>query len=446
MEPVEECVDVAVVGAGLGGLAAAIALGRAGLRVVVVRPAGVHATYGESLDWEANRLLDALGLPLGALVQADQATWKRGAVAAYAPSGQRMLIGFAWPYRALMRMVGRAEPTAHVDMVAARAALEQVAAGQGVRFMPQRVRRVECADGRVQRLLLSDSSAPLIARHYIDASGRARVLARALEVTYDPVGARKVAFSARAAHAYDGLGTQIFLDDQAPYVRWAWGIHLGAARVDVGVALLASEAAALRRSGEPLAGALLRLAHRHEGLRYLGADWAEAASAHACTYQDDIGARLHGPNWWLVGEAAAVIDPILSGGVTFALRSGLSAARAIGSRDARLAVRLERKLRMHARTTNTLVEHLWYRSTLRERGLARNVLAILVPNFNLNHLHARRWASSRVGVCLLSGLHRALDWSIPRFARLVRDPSRAGAPLALGAAGDASLRSEQVQP
>lgn len=111
--------------------------------------------------------------------------------------------------------------------------------------------------------------------------------------------------------------------------------------------------------------------------------------------------------------------------MTFALRSGLAAARAIRTGDVDLAARLERKLRMHARTTNTLVEHVWYRSSIRKgMGLAWNVLSILVPNFNLNHLHARGWASSALGVRLLAKLHQGLDWLIPRYAQRLDMRSR----------------------
>ena len=102
-----------------------------------------------------------------------------------------------------------------------------------------------------------------------------------------------------------------------------------------------------------------------------------------------------------------------------------SIRRAAHRAPPQLAARLERKLRMHARTTNTLVEHVWYRSSIRKgMGLAWNVLSILVPNFNLNHLHARAWASSALGVRLLGRLHQGIDWLIPRYARRLDRLSR----------------------
>ena len=234
------------------------------------------------------------------------------------------------------------------------------------------------------------------------------------------IGPRKVAFSARVAHPYDQLGTHIYLDDDGEHVRWGWGIHVGQQRADVGLALLADEVAQLRRGGQPLAPALLALAHRHGALRALDEGWAQRAAAQTCSYQDDVALRLRGPNWWLVGEAGAMIDPILSGGVTFALRSGLAAARALAQDEQAdasqaLAMRLERKLQMHARTTNLLIDRVWYGSRLRQRwGLASNVLSVLVPNFNLNHLHARSWAHTAYGEAALRPLHRGLDWALTR--------------------------------
>jgi len=54
--------DVAIAGAGLGGLAASIFLRRAGLSVVCVEPDPFpRARVGESLDWSSPRLLEALG-------------------------------------------------------------------------------------------------------------------------------------------------------------------------------------------------------------------------------------------------------------------------------------------------------------------------------------------------------------------------------------------------
>ena len=71
--------DVIIAGAGLGGLAAAIHLRRAGLSVVCIEPEPFpHAKVGESFDWSAPRLLQSLGLSAKQLVDEGMAIYKRG--------------------------------------------------------------------------------------------------------------------------------------------------------------------------------------------------------------------------------------------------------------------------------------------------------------------------------------------------------------------------------
>src|ERR1700761_3907757 len=70
--------DVTVIGGGLAGLAASIHLSRANLRVLCIEP-DVSDTneVGESLDWSAPALLQALGLSMEQLVAEKVATYKR---------------------------------------------------------------------------------------------------------------------------------------------------------------------------------------------------------------------------------------------------------------------------------------------------------------------------------------------------------------------------------
>ena len=73
-----EKIDVAVIGAGIAGMAASIHLARVGMRVVCIEAdAGGTEPVGESLDWSAPDLLAALGLPMRQLLDEGIATFKR---------------------------------------------------------------------------------------------------------------------------------------------------------------------------------------------------------------------------------------------------------------------------------------------------------------------------------------------------------------------------------
>src|SRR5436305_11186977 len=70
--------DVVVTGAGPGGLAAAIHLGRGGLRVLCIEPDEFpHDRVGESLDWSSPKMLAELGILRDALVADQIATYKK---------------------------------------------------------------------------------------------------------------------------------------------------------------------------------------------------------------------------------------------------------------------------------------------------------------------------------------------------------------------------------
>ena len=70
--------DVVVAGGGVAGLTAAVALAQNGLRVRCIEPTpSPRSRVGESLDWSAPQLLDALGMGRDVLVAAGDGTYKR---------------------------------------------------------------------------------------------------------------------------------------------------------------------------------------------------------------------------------------------------------------------------------------------------------------------------------------------------------------------------------
>jgi len=417
--------DVVAVGGGVAGYVAAIMLADEGLDVALVdKDLSGPQFLGESLDWETPRLLDRVGIDLDELIARDEATVKQGAVASHAALAGRATIGFHPIYRVLMALVGRRRSTYHVHRGALSRELRCRAEAVGVALIETGIREVRTASDRILELI-DDDGQSLTADHFIDATGRARVLARSLGVGVTKIGPAKLALNTRLDHRYDHRGTRIRLNDSRPHATWIWDINTGENATDVGAVLVAGDVAAERRAGAEIADIYRAELASHADLAWAVEQMQDSPTINRTAFQDSVSDRLIGPNWVLAGQAAAVIDPLLSSGMSFAFRSGLSAAEATSSRcsgggNRWPATRHDDLLRSYALTVNTLLNELWYESRLRFiHGLAANVVLLLACNFNLNHLQARRFARTRVGAHALIRLHRAVRRSVPAAFRFL---------------------------
>jgi flavin-dependent dehydrogenase len=152
----------------------------------------------------------------------------------------------------------------------------------------------------------------------LDASGQHCLLGRAFGVVEDIPDMR-----ATATYAYfDGgggvpgpLGRHVQLVVTVPD-GWIWYIPVSPTRTSVGVVVRERARMApdrffriLEEAGLPALGTYVE----DEGLRFVR-DWS-----YACQ-------RTAGPGWMLLGDAACFVDPILSGGVDFAIRGAANAA------------------------------------------------------------------------------------------------------------------------
>jgi len=415
--------DVAVAGGGVGGLALATRLAREGRRVAVVERAEPGTfRVGESLDWEAPVFLARLGFDVERWVAEGKATFKGGAVVSNAAQpGVRAEIGFSAPFRALMTLVGRASPTIHANRELVDVDLFEAARGAGARFFRAKVRAVEREGDRVGALLLDDGRR-LTAAYYVDATGAAALFRRAFGIGQDEIGPRKVVVRARFPHAYDGLGTRIRTDDTLSEAAWIWDIHVSDGVTDVGIVVAERDFAALRKRLGSLRAIFLHQCLKHDDLAWIEPLVTEDTELWTCSFQNMVSHGSSGPNWIAVGEAAFVVDAILSSGFTMSLRTGFRAADLVSEALRKGAPQLSRlgrriyheKTRAQVRTIDGLIDVLWYRGRLREHySLMMNVVSILFFNFNLNHLHTRWTPRTRLELAALLALHGAID----RFAR-----------------------------
>lgn len=302
--------DLAVIGGGPAGAAAAIAGARSGARVVVFEkgPLGRDKVCGDGLTPRAVTALAELGIGLDD---------------AHHIEGLRMIAGstrreLAWPATGRFADHGAVWPRRRLDAALIEAA---GAAGADLRFetsaLPlldaERVVGVEAAGEKIHAdLVVLATGAPGVAARMVGAD----------RVKDEPFGLAIRSYAASPRHADRHLEACLTLVDHkgTAVPGYGWMFPAGDGTVNIGVGALST----MRGFKQ------LNLNHLLDSYRDLVVDEWELGP-----YEDRPRAwrlpmsaqRRHGPGWVAIGDAAGLINPMNGEGIDYGLESGMLAAR-----------------------------------------------------------------------------------------------------------------------
>lgn len=434
--------DVLVLGAGLGGLSAALDLSRRGWRVTIVEkePPPWHRV-GESFDWETPLLLEELGLDLEALREKDVLTTKPGVII-WSNTSHRSNEAVLLPPPSYMKLLRRNVCTYHGNRQQMDQRLLEMIQAAGCRLVTQRIRKIHMRGKVVEKVEL-EGGEELKARFYIDASGRARMLMRNVDAHYTHQGQVMVSLWRRHEHHYDGQGTRLYLVDLGDHLVWVWNIHVAANTTDVGMVLPAALYRSLVAARQPTNGGrdselsdtrvadevYWELLQKVEQLADMADRSRVAGPLRVCSFQNQFADQAAGDNWLAAGETAFVIDPISSGGVTVALRSGKFAARILNealSQNKALVPALSRRyyhsrLSLQVKFINATLADLYrYRKLWNRLGMPFYVRLLVLPQFHINWLSSNVPLYSRRGLLLLRFLTLILGGTVRGLLNTMR--------------------------
>jgi flavin-dependent dehydrogenase len=392
--------DVAIIGAGIAGLAASVLMRNAGLHVICFdsRPYP-HHKVGESLDWSSPRLLRSVGIDLERLLADGAATYKK-MIVVYELGNE------AWratPPRVIRRSPLRFETeTFHVDRTALDERLYEHACARGTEFIWERVTDVHTDGDRVTGCSTATQRS-VHAHWYLDASGTARVLSRAMGIPTVTYGQRKVClwtyFDTPPLHD----GTAFFVDNRDGYLSWVWDIPISSQRTSVGFVIPAETLRARRSAGQSIEGIFRGELSRYERFHRLLVD-TPVLDIERTSFQPYVTQRVCGENWLIAGEAASMPDPLTGNGVTSGIRHARHATDAIlASEHERISAQRRRLYTQHVvrlgHSFNAHIERAIYQRSIRwGLGLRAATYIYTFFAFFMNALHARFDPRGRIGM------------------------------------------------
>jgi flavin-dependent dehydrogenase len=422
----ETCAEVTVIGGGLAGKAASLHLAKAGLKVICIEPEDSdRQAVGESLDWSAPELLKALGLPMDELVQTSAATWKRHVILKLPQGPPEDYVPVPWLARPPFRVELR---TLHVDRARLDAELLKRTLDSGVSFIRDKVARVE-RNGRRIFSAVTSTGQRFSSPWFIDATGFATsLLAREFKLRTIYNGPPKAAIWTyfKAPDAMEG--TTLYMQPvPTEYLDWIWEIPINPDVVSVGYVTTGASMKSQRERGlsvENIFQRQLQSFPRFEPMLRAGA----LSGLNVTSFRSRSHVGVVGPNWFITGEAASMVDPITANGVTAALRHAAEASALILKYRQRGTVPLParfaysfRILQM-AQFFNNGIEQVVYQPPVRNRfGIRNSGTAYISPAWSMNLVYARLSPKGILSTSLFSlllGFFRASEWIVYELCRL----------------------------
>jgi geranylgeranyl reductase family protein len=314
--------DVVVVGAGPAGSAAAAWAARAGRDVLVIDRAAFprDKPCGDGLTPRAVEQLELVGL----------GEWLDSHIR---HRGLRMA-GFGgevqvdWPGPSFPS-TGSAAPRTELDERIRKVAEES---GARMRLGVKAVGVHHDSSGRVRAVVLADGT-EVACRQLIVADGARSTLGRALgrqwhQETVYGVAARGYLASPRSDEPWLTSHLELRSPDGAVLPGYGWIFPLGNGEVNIGVGALAT----VKR---PADVALRPLMSYYADLRRdeWGVEGPVRAPASALLPMGGAVSGVAGPNWMLIGDAAACVNPLNGEGIDYGLETGLLAAEMLDCGD-----------------------------------------------------------------------------------------------------------------
>jgi flavin-dependent dehydrogenase len=398
MAPIPEAAypfaDVTVIGSGLAGMAASIHLAKAGLEVLCIGPdPSMTHPVGESLDWSAPDLLAAIGLPMERLIAEGIATYKQHVTLKQENGPERHYIPGDWLGRPPFNLELR---TMHVDRTRLNAALRKIFLSHGVELLNDRIVDIETRGDRVSAATTAQGLR-IATRWFLDASGSAAsLLPRTFKLPAIDYGPSKVAMWSYFKVDESVEGTSLYANGvKLPYMEWIWEIPVQPDTISVGYVAAASTIKEKRRQGQSVEEIFReQLGHFSRFTELLRN--AELVTPRVTSFRCRVHRKVAGPNWLVIGESAAMVDPMTSNGVTAALRHADEASRLILRARHRSKLPLlgramySRRVEGLARFFNSGIEKVIYDWPIRNHiGVLNAGDVYTVPAWSLNSIYAR---------------------------------------------------------